>query len=113
MATFLDFLRIVEREQKPRRLTYVCGNQAALREEVIDAARVLLDVNDLNFESLSADSDKPHKIWAAINQYPTNFTERRLVLVREADKLTKTEQLADWLKSRHIPNVHVVMASSL
>lgn len=112
LANFLDFLRITEREQKPRRLTYVCGNQPALREEVIDAVRVLLDVNDLNFESLSADTDKPQKIWASINQYPTNFTERRLVLVREADRLTKTDQLHDWLKSRHIPNVHVVMASS-
>lgn len=96
-----------------RRVTWVCGDQRVLVEEVVDTTRRLLGVSDLDYVSLSHSPTFDRDVWAAANQYPLNPGGNRLVLVRDAEKLKRWDQFALWQeRTRQMPGAHLLFVSN-
>lgn len=96
-----------------RRATWVCGDQRILVEEVVDTTRRLLDVSDLDYVSLRHGPGFERDVWAAANQYPLNPGGNRMILIRDAEKISRHDQLVAWLgRTRQLPGVHLVFVSS-
>lgn len=90
------------------RVTYVCGEQATLIELVIDDIISLLEVPATDFISVDADNS----VWELASQYPLDPDSNRLVIVRNAEKLTDWSGLEDWLISmRTNPKNHLLFVS--
>jgi DNA polymerase III delta subunit len=95
-----------------RRVTWVAGDQPVLVEEVVATTRSKLNPSDLDYVSLSYGPAFEREVWAAANQFPLTPGANRMVLVRDADKLTRWGQLELWLKNtRALPGVYLVFVS--
>lgn len=94
------------------RVTWLCGDQRVLVEEVIEETKRILGVTEFDYIPLSAECDSPLAIWDAAYQYSLDPDANRLVLVREADKLTEWAALARWFAdSRHMVNTYLLFVS--
>lgn len=94
-------------------MTWVCGDQRVLVEEVIDTTRARLAASELDYISISHSTTFDRDVWAEANQYPLNPGAVRLVVIRDAEKLNHRGQLVDWLsRTRQLPNVHLVFVSA-
>ena len=112
MANYSDFYRLLQAGEI-KRLTYLCGDEPALIQSAVNLLVDSMDVGVENYVSLVA-GDVPDKdVWAAMNQYALDPTQKRLVVVYNAEKLKSVKHLEDWLNSRHMPNSYVIMASNL
>lgn len=84
-----------------------------LREEVTTYIRTRLAISDLDCVSLFAGAVSDRDIWAAVNQYPMDSAQRRLVVIRDAQRVKKWEPLANWLaNSRLMPTVYLLFVST-
>lgn len=116
MASYPEFVRL-SAKRSLRRLYWVCGDQSALREEVVKEITRQAAVADLDFVSMDASSVKESAVWAALNQYPLDPSKRRLVVVRGAEQLRNLAMLSDWLdaktmRSPKTPGTTAVMVSA-
>lgn len=96
-----------------RRVTWVAGDQHVLVEEVIDTTKNKLNLSDLDYVSLSFSSTFDRDVWEAANQHPLTPGANRMILIRDADKLTRWPQLSAWLgRTRSLPGVYLVFVSA-
>lgn len=96
-----------------RRVTWVCGEQRALVEEVVATTRQAVAASELDYLSFTAGVDPEPAIWAAANQYPLNPGAQRLICVRSAEKLKVWQQLERWLASgRQLPTSFLLFVSN-
>lgn len=96
-----------------RRVTWVAGDQHVLIEEVVDTTKNKLNLSPMDYVSLSFSSTFDRDVWAAANQYPLNPGSNRMILIRDAEKLTRWHQLDAWLtRTRTLPGVHLVFVSN-
>lgn len=96
-----------------KRITWVCGNQPVLVEEVVDTVRAALKPSDLDYHSFAAGSDPDRDIWAAANQHPLQPGANRLVLIRRAEKIASWGSLETWLAgTRHLPTTYLVFVAA-
>jgi DNA polymerase III delta subunit len=96
-----------------RRVTWIAGDQAVLIEEVIDTTRDRLAPSALDYVSLSHGPSFDREVWSAANQYPLTSGANRMILIRDAEKLTRWQQLIDWLsRTRTLPGVYLVFVSN-
>lgn len=94
------------------RVTWLCGDQRVLVEEVIEETKRILDISEFDYVSLSADSDPEVAIWDAAYQYSLDPDAFRFVLVRAADKISRWEPLKSWFAdSRHLVNTYLMFVS--
>lgn len=92
-----------------RKVTWVCGEQRVLVEEVVDATRTALQASDLDYVSVTAAAVPDREVWAAANQYPMTPGANRLILVRDAEKIKNWEPLSKWIaEGRRLPTVHLL-----
>lgn len=112
MASFHQWRRLFEQENEIKRLTYLVGPERLLAEEILDAIRKAVNPHDLDYAYMSAASVKDRDIYSQLNQYPLDPLRKRLVVVRECDKIKKWDQLTEWLLSRHIPQTVAVFIDS-
>lgn len=109
MGSFAQFAAAGE----VRRVTWVCGDQRVLVEETVDTIRTQLAPADIDYVTLSHQPAFDRQVWSAANQYPLNPGANRLVLVRDAEKLTRWEQLELWMgRTRQLPGVYLVFVSN-
>jgi hypothetical protein len=96
-------------------VTWVCGAEKLLVEEVIEFVRAHLGASDLEYVSLVAGSVPDREVWAAINQYPVDPNQPRLVVVRDSDSIKGWAPLRDWVESasRTMPNNYLVLTSNV
>jgi DNA polymerase III delta subunit len=93
------------------RVTWLCGDQRVLVEEVIEETKRILDLTEFDYVVLSGDSS-PVEIWDAAYQYSLDPTANRLVLVREADKVKQWGPLKKWFKdSRKLVSTYLMFVS--
>jgi len=112
VATYAQWRTSADRGEV-RRVTYVCGDQVPLVEEVVDHVRDTLAVDEFNYVCLSAGESKPAEIWAAAMQYPLTPGAGRLVLVREAERIKTWTPLSKWLDGcRLLPGVHLLFVAA-
>lgn len=111
MATFNQW-RLAADSGEVRRLTWVCGDQAVLVEEVIDTIRGLLKPSELDYVSLHAGAVPDRDIWAAGAQYPLTPGANRLILIRDAQAMKRFDPLEGWLdNTRRLPGVHLLFVA--
>lgn len=112
MASFHQWRKGLRKNPSPRQITYVCGEERVLVEEVVDQIKTALALRPWNYVSLRAGQDSERKIWAEIEQHPLDNT-MRLVVVRDAEKLSDLERFQDWVKHRTSnPRTHLVLVSN-
>lgn len=112
MGTYQQWRTAIDRDG-PKRVTWVCGTQTVLAEEVVDTTRGALAPSDVDYVSLTAGSVPDKEIWAAANQYPLVHGANRLVLVRDAQKIKRWAPLEEWFaRSRQLPTVFLVFVTS-
>jgi DNA polymerase III delta subunit len=96
-----------------RRVTWVCGDQRVLVEEVVDTVRRTLAPSAGNLLSLRASASTEAQVWAATAQYPLDTATPRLVIIRDAEKLTRWDRLTQWLgRTRQLPGVYLLFVSN-
>lgn len=94
-------------------MTWVCGDQRVLVEEVVDTTRRLLAPSPLDYVPLDASDTDEHHIWSFALQYPLNPGAHRMILIRDAEKLTRWDRLTSWMDStRQLPGVYLVFVSN-
>jgi DNA polymerase III delta subunit len=91
-------------------LYWVVGPVRRLVEEVIDLIVARIGADPYDRVRLTAGETPERDIWSAINQYPAGGP--RIVVVREAERLQRWEQLADWREDRALRDSHVLFVSS-
>jgi hypothetical protein len=90
-----------------RRLTWVCGTEIVLINEVIEHTRGLVD----DAAWFTAGDDSERDIWAAAFQ-PLLGTATRLVMVSRAGHLRRWDMLERWLAAapRELPGMWLLLA---
>jgi DNA polymerase III delta subunit len=111
VATFLQAKRLLDNDEL-KRAYYLYGPDRILVEEIVDIIRAKVEPHPLDYVSLSAAEVKPRDIWAQLNQYPLDPLHHRLVIVRDAEKISKWDSYLDWINSRLIPQVVAVFIDS-
>lgn len=98
-----------------RRVTYVCGDQPVLVEEVVDHTRAAVSQRfgtDPEFVSLSRSSTFDTDVWAEAFQSPLTPGQPRLVVVRDAEHLKRWDKLHLWMGfRRRMPGIFLVFVS--
>lgn len=112
ISTFSQWRAAVDKGEL-RRVTWVAGDQHVLVEEVVDTTKRKLNVGDLDYVSLSHTSTFDRDVWAEANQFPLVPGNNRMILIRDAEKLTRWDQLSLWLtRTRTLPGVYLVFVSN-
>ena len=94
-------------------ITYIVGDQPVLAEEVVDTVRRIVGATDLNRTTFHAGEGPAADIWATAMQYPLTPDARRLILVRDAETLTRWSPLEHWLaNTRTLPSVYLLFVSN-
>jgi DNA polymerase III delta subunit len=88
------------------KVTYICGDQYTLVELVIDDIKMILDIPVTDFVSLSATDN----FWESASQYSLDPTVNRLIVVRQADKISDWAALESWIKNRPANNYLVFVS---
>lgn len=96
-----------------RRVTWVCGGERVLVEEIVDTIRTTLKPEDMDYLSFYAGETPDKEIWAAANQYPFTNGTNYLVLVRGADRIQDWKPLEGWLENtRYLRFNHLLFVSN-
>lgn len=96
-----------------RRITFVCGDQLVLVEDVVDTIRTLVAASVLDTATFHAGQTPDAFIWDAAFQYPMVRGASRLIIVRDAQQMTDWQPLHAWMgMTRRLPGVHLVFVST-
>lgn len=112
MSTYAQWRHAADKGEV-RRVTFVCGDQRVLAEEVVDTVRELVKPGELDYLPYVAGEDRDLEIWAAAHQYPLTPGAPRLVTVRSAQKLRDWKPLTGWLQAagRALSTSHLLFVS--
>lgn len=111
MATFTQWRTAADRGIV-KRITWVCGSEVVLREEVIDFIRSKVKPEPGDYIALDASDTPERDVWAACNQYPADPSAPRLVLVRDAERLKNEDPFLSWIgEMRLMPTVYLVFVA--
>lgn len=118
MAYYQQWRAKVDAGEPPKRITWVCGPERLLVEEVVDHVRAALAVSVLDYVAFDLGVDSEREVWAAANQYPAGKDAhgrdlRRLVVVRGAERVARWEPLTGWMdEHRRLPVNYLVLVSA-
>lgn len=116
MATYLEFLNKIE-DGRPKRLYWLCGTEFLLRELAVERIKSAVGAEEMNYETLTMSDADASEVWDALFVDPVDPKARRLIVVREAQRITKFDTALLWLKDSKIrtsgkPGPTVVFVSS-
>lgn len=95
-----------------RRLTWVCGDQSVLVDEVVTATRAAIDPGPLDYHTYTAALDADRAIWARTYQHPLTPGASVLIVVRRAEKISSWEPLHEWAAQMRLqPGVHLLFVA--
>jgi DNA polymerase III delta subunit len=98
------------KKRQVKQLTWLCGSETTLVEEVIDHVRHTLAPSRLDFVVHQAGITRDREIWASASQYPLGAEASRLVLVRDAERIENWDPLETWiLEKKSAPTVHLLL----
>jgi DNA polymerase III delta subunit len=98
-------------KQAVSKVTYVCGDQPALVELVVEDIVNILQVPVTDFVELDAKTD--NMLWEKASQYPLDPAANRLTIVRNAEAVQSWSELTDWLsQSRANPSNYLLLVSN-
>lgn len=109
MGSYIQFMARQDRGEI-RRSYFVCGPVHRLVEEVVDRVRTTIAPEGIDDVRLVAGEQTDAEIWSELDQYPSGG--RRLVSVRDAERIRSWGPFEEWLDSRLMPEAHVLFISS-
>jgi hypothetical protein len=93
------------------KVTYVCGDQDALVELVIQDIKDILQVPATDYVAMDAAHEQ--SMWSLASQYPLDPNANRLTVVRNADRIEDWSSLAAWVaNSRSNPKNYLLFVSN-
>jgi DNA polymerase III delta subunit len=96
---------------EPKQITWVCGDEKVLIEEVVNHVRSYLEPSPWNQTRLDASEQSVRTIKAELYQHPMG-AGTRLIVIRHADAITDWTFLIEWLPKRTLnPKTYVVLVS--
>lgn len=95
-----------------KRITWCCGDEPVLVEEVVDRLRHALRPGEMDSVTLHAGTVADRVIWDAAHQYPIQPDVARLVTVRHADQIVQWHPLHIWLDRKRLnPMTYLLFVS--
>lgn len=111
VSTFSQWLTSWRKNPKPKQVTWVCGPESVLKDDVVDNIRRMLDLDAWSYIPIVLGEDPERLVWAALDEHPLGSSQR-LVVVQHADRLTQWHRLEQWVKHRtQNPRTHVIFVS--
>ncbi len=111
MAAFSQWRKAAD-QGTVKKVTWVCGAERVLVDEVTDFVRTTLQPSETDFLTFVGGKTPDREIWAGANQYPFDSSAPRLIMVREAQKVKNWAPLADWLENtRTLPTTYLLFIS--
>lgn len=112
MSTFSQWRKSLEKNPDPRQITWLCGNERILVDDVVEHIKARLSPEPWNYKPMVAGEDSERLIWTEADQYPMGATPR-LLIIRNAEKLKDWEKFESWIKARtHNPNTYLILVSN-
>lgn len=103
MSTFTDFVRQHKMDDsRVRRVYWLFGEEVVFRNLAVDRIKTLFAAEPFNTMTLSLRDTPEAEVWASVNQHPIDSSEKRLLIVQDADRLRNLENLTNWLKDSSI-----------
>lgn len=111
MSTYHQW-RVAADKGEVKRVTWVCGDQRVLVEEVVDTVRARVGASVLNYQTFTAGTDPDREFWAAAHQFPLEAGANRFILVRNAERISRWQPLDGWLAAtRQLVGVYLLFVS--
>lgn len=111
MTIFHKWQQSLAKTPEPKQVTWVCGEEQVLAEEVLTYITTRLDVAPWNIARINAQEHTARRIKAELYQYPLG-PGPRLVVVRHAQEIQDWDFLTEWIPKRTTnPRTHVVFLS--
>ncbi len=111
MSTFSQWRKTLQKTPAPRQITWVCGTEKVLAEDVIEHVVSQLGPEPWNFVPLVAGEDSERRIWSELDQHPMGSSPR-VVVVRHAERIKQWDRFISWIKNRTLnPRTYVIMVS--
>lgn len=113
MPSYVQWKVSAEKGYVPK-VSWLCGDQRILVEEVIYETKKLLNVSEFDYVPLSAESDSETAVWDAAYHYSLDPDGSRLILVRQADFIKDWSPLQKWLlDAKSLSSTHLMFVSDL
>lgn len=113
MSTFSQWWLSFKKNPTPRQITWVCGTEPVLIDEVTDLLRDAVSPDDINLVYLDLYSVTERHMWNELRQFPFGTTSSRLTIVRGAEKLKNDALFVQYIKDRGaLPRNYVIFVSS-
>lgn len=113
MATFSQWWKGFRKAPQVRPVTWLCGTEKILIEDVLSTIKRVLGATDWNYVPLVLGEDSPRAVWSEIFSSPQGARQARLVVVRNAERLTNPERILEFARRADAhPNAYVVLVSS-
>lgn len=112
MATFSQWRAAVRQNPEPRRITWVCGDERVLVEEVVNHIKEQLAPEAWSLVPFTAGEDSERQVWAEADQHPLG-PGSRLVIIRNAEQLKRWDRLQEWIRYRALnPHTYLLFVSN-
>lgn len=112
MTTFSQWYSSFTKSPKVRPLTWVCGSEKVLVEDIVHTIVQTLSPSPLNYITQAAGDYSERLIWDVADQHPIDPLTPRVVVIRNAEKLKDTSRLLEWVKFRAMnPTAYLVLVS--
>lgn len=113
MSSYSQWQTSFYKTDEVKQLAWLCGSERVLVENIVTAIQFRISPEPWNFSSFTLGEDKEKDVWFSLNQQPLSKYEKRLVLIRNAEKIKHTEWIENWVKTRNLnANTYVIFVSS-
>jgi len=113
LSTFSQWWLSFKKNPVAKQITWVCGSEPVLVDEVVDLLKGAITVDPINLVYLDARDDSPRHIWNELRQYPFGNNATRLTIVRGAEELPLDENFTQYVKDRSaLPRNYVIFIST-
>lgn len=112
MSSFSQWRKSLDKHPEPRQITWVCGNERVLVDDVVESVVERLGPEPWNYVPLVAGEDSERAIWTEASQHPMGGSPR-VVVVRNAELLQNWDRFQDWIKYRMLnPRTYLILVSN-
>lgn len=112
MSTFSQWWLSFKKSETPRQITWVCGTEPILVDEVVDLITKAVGPDEINHVYLDARETTERQIWNELRQLPFGPTASRLTIVKGAEKLKNDALFIQYIKDRAVlPRNYVIFIS--
>lgn len=112
LSSFSQWRKSLAKNPDPRQITWLCGDEGVLIEDVVAYVKGRLQPAPWNYVPLVAGQDSERTIWAEVDQLPLG-AGNRVIIIRSAEKLKEWDRFEDWIKNRsRNPRTFLILVSN-